>query len=370
MAAAPRGRRILVLLTDAYGGYGGIALANRDVIEAMCLDPTVERVVVLPRLAKLPLTGPIPDKVEFDLSALGGKGAYLRAVARAMLRGPYDMVFCGHLNLLPLARPAATLLRAPMSLTIHGIEAWEPSRRAVSRWLARSADLVMAVSGVTLGRFRSWAPYPDEKCAVMPNAIHLDEFSVGPKNPELEARYDIAGRKVVMTFGRLAGSERYKGFDRMLECLPGMIERRPDLVYMIAGDGSDRERLEQKARDMGLAEHVRFTGMVAEEEKADHFRLADVYAMPSRGEGFGFVLLEAMACGIPSVGSTRDGTREAMREGLLGPVVDPLDDAAVIDAVIAGLDRPRARPEGLDYFTYPNFVGRLTATIGRLMDRR
>ena len=369
MAAARRRRRVLVLLTDAYGGYGGIALANRDVIEAMCLDPTVERVVVLPRVAKLPLTGPIPDKVDFDLSALGGKGAYLRAVFRAMRRGPYDMVFCGHINLLPIARPVATLLRAPMSLTIHGIDAWEPSRHAVSRWLARSADLVMAVSALTLGRFRSWAPYPDEKCAVVPNAIHLDEFSVGPKNPELEARYDIAGRKVVMTFGRLAGSERYKGFDCVLEALPAIIERRPDIIYMIAGDGRDRGRLEQKAVDMGLAGHVRFTGMVAEEEKADHFRLADVYAMPSRGEGFGFVLLEAMACGIPAIGSTRDGSREAMREGLLGPVVDPLDKQAVVDAVITSLARPRVRPDGLDYFAFPNFVRRLTATIDKLMDR-
>ena len=368
MTARTRGRRVLMLLTDAYGGYGGIALANRDVIEALCLDPTIERVVCLPRLAKVPLEGPLPDKLDFDLSAIGGKAAYIGAILRAMRRGPYDMVFCGHLNLLPIARTVATLLRAPMSLTIHGIDAWEPHGRAFTRRLASSADLVMAVSGVTLERFRSWAPYPNEKCAVMPNAIHLDEFAVGPKNADLELRYDVAGRKVVMTFGRLAGSERYKGFDRMLECLGRMIERVPNLVYIIAGHGDDRPRLEAKARDLGVAEHVRFTGMVAEEEKVDHYRLADVFAMPSRGEGFGFVLLEAMACGVPAIGSTRDGSREAMREGLLGPVVDPLDDEGLIEAVVSCLDRPRSRPAGLDYFAYPNFVRRLTATIGKLMD--
>jgi glycosyltransferase involved in cell wall biosynthesis len=109
--------------------------------------------------------------------------------------------------------------------------------------------------------------------------------------------------------------------------------------------------------------------MVAEAEKADHYRLADVYVMPSRGEGFGFVLLEAMACGIPSIGSTRDGTREAMREGLLGPIVDPLDQQAVVDAVITSLDRPRAIPEGLDYFAFPAFAQRLAAMTGALMAR-
>jgi glycosyltransferase involved in cell wall biosynthesis len=369
MAAAPRGRRVLMLLTDAWGGHGGIALYNRDVIEAMCLDPTIDQVVALPRVAKLPLTGDLPAKLDFDLSALGGFGAYIRATIRAMRRGQYDLVYCAHLNLLPLARIVAALLRKPLALAIYGIDAWEPSKRIWARQAARSADHVMSISQVTLDRFRSWAPYPDAATTLMPNAIHLDEFALGPKNPDLEARYGLQGRKVLMTFGRLAGSERYKGFDAVLDALPEIVARRPEVSYVIAGDGSDRGRLEDKARDMGLAEHVVFTGMVAEEEKADHYRLADVYVMPSRGEGFGFVLLEAMACGIPSIGSTRDGTREAMREGLLGPIVDPLDQRAVVDAVIANLDRPRVIPEGLDYFAFPAFAKRLAAMTGALMAR-
>ena len=369
MATAPRGRRVLMLLTDAWGGHGGIALYNRDVIEAMCLDPTIGQVVALPRVAKLPLAGDLPAKLDFDLSALGGFGAYVRAVMRAMRRGRYDLVYCAHLNLLPLARAVATLLRKPLVLAIYGIDAWEPSTRALSRRLARSADHVMSISRVTLDRFRSWAPYPDAATTLMPNAIHLDEFALRPKNAELEARYGLEGRKVLMTFGRLAGSERYKGFDAVLDALPAIVARRPDVSYVIAGDGGDRGRLEDKARDLGMADHVVFTGMVREEEKADHYRLADVYVMPSRGEGFGFVLLEAMACGIPAIGSTRDGTREAMREGLLGPIVDPLDQQAVVDAVLAGLERPRAIPDGLDYFAFPAFAQRLAAMTGALMAR-
>lgn len=367
MAAAPRGRRVLMLLTDAWGGHGGIALYNRDVIEAMCLDPTIDQVVALPRVAKLPLAGDLPAKLDFDLSALGGFGAYVRAAMRAMRRGRYDLVYCAHLNLLPLARVIATLLRKPLVLAIYGIDAWEPSKRAWSRRLARSADHVMSISQVTLDRFRSWAPYPDAATTLMPNAIHLEEFALGPKDPALEARYGLQGRKVLMTFGRLAGSERYKGFDAVLDALPAIVARRPDVSYVIAGDGSDRGRLEDKAREMGMADHVAFTGMVPEAEKADHYRLADVYVMPSRGEGFGFVLLEAMACGIPSIGSTRDGTREAMREGLLGPIIDPLDEQAVVDAVIASLERPRAIPDGLDYFAFPAFAERLAAMTGALM---
>jgi glycosyltransferase involved in cell wall biosynthesis len=369
MTAAPRGRRVLMLLTDAWGGHGGIALYNRDVIEAMCLDPAIDQVVALPRVAELPLTGDLPAKLDFDLSALGGFGPYVLAVMRAMRRGRYDLVYCAHLNLLPLARMVASLLRKPLVLAIYGIDAWEPSKRAWSRRLARSADHVLSISRVTLDRFRSWASYPDAATTLMPNAIHLDEFALGPKTPELEARYGLEGRKVLMTFGRLAGSERYKGFDAVLDALPAIVARCPDVSYVIAGDGSDRERLEDKARELGMADHVVFTGMIREEEKADHYRLADVYVMPSRGEGFGFVLLEAMACGIPSIGSTRDGTREAMREGLLGPIVDPLDQQAVVEAVIASLERPRAIPDGLDHFAFPAFAQRLTAMTDALMAR-
>jgi glycosyltransferase involved in cell wall biosynthesis len=360
-----------MLVTDAFGGHGGIALYSRDVLTALCLDPSVEEVVALPRLASLPITDRLPDKLDFDLSSLGGYGSYFLAVARAILRkGPFDLVFCTHINLLPIARAAGTLLRAPVLMTLHGVEAWTPSPRLFNRWAARSADHALAVSEVTLKRFLSWAPYPEGNASSMPNAIHLDKFAPGPKNPAIEARYGLAGRKVVMTFGRLAGSERYKGFDRVIDAMPAILARRPDITYLIAGEGDDRRRLEMKARALGIAEHVVFTGMVAEEEKADTYRLADCYVMPSAGEGFGFVLLEAMACGIPAVGSIADGTREAMREGMLGPVIDPNKNESIIEAVITGVDRPRGVPDGLDYFAFSAFVERLNALTGRLMDRR
>lgn len=366
MAEPLRGRRVLMLLTDAYGGHGGIALYNRDVIEALCADPAIAEVVALPRVAKLPIDVPMPDKLDFDLSALGGGVSYVRAVFRAMRRGRFDLVYCAHINLLPLARMTATLLRKPLVLAIYGVDAWTPNERRLSRMLARRADHILSISKVTLDRFRSWAAYPDDACTLMPNAIHLEQFGVAPKSAALEARYGLAGRKVVMTFGRLAANERYKGFDRLIDAVPALRERDPAIAYVIAGDGDDRARLEAKARDLGVAGHVVFTGMVDEAEKADHYRLADVYAMPSSGEGFGFVLLEAMACGIPAIGSTADGTREAMREGALGPVIDPDDRDALVDAVVASLNRPRAIPEGLDYFAFPAFVRRLAAMTGRL----
>jgi glycosyltransferase involved in cell wall biosynthesis len=92
--------------------------------------------------------------------------------------------------------------------------------------------------------------------------------------------------------------------------------------------------------------------------------LADAYVMPSHGEGFGFVLLEAMASGVPTVGSRIDGGREALRDGMLGTLVDPADRKGLTEAILAALGMPRGVPDGLEYFDYPNFRER----FHRIMD--
>lgn len=364
----PGGRRVLVLLTDAFGGHGGIALYNRDVLTALCEDPAIAEVVAIPRVAKQPI-GALPAKLRFELSATGGVGRFIATALRhAIFGGGFDIIYCAHLNLVPIARLIAKLTNTPMVLAIYGIEAWE-CERSLARRYAGSPDHVLSISKVTLDRFRQWQPYPEDRCTITPNAIHLEQFGVGPKRPDLIERFGLQDRKIVMTFGRLAGRERYKGFDNVLDAMPALLKACPQICYLICGDGDDRGRLAEVAVRLGVKDHVVFTGAVDEAEKADIFRLADVYAMPSSGEGFGFVLLEAMACGIPTIGSTTDGGREALRDGLLGALVDPANRQGIVDAVLAGLARQREVPAGLDYFSFPAFSVRLSAALRSVVDR-
>src|SRR5262249_20277261 len=97
--------------------------------------------------------------------------------------------------------------------------------------------------------------------------------------------------------------------------------------------------------------------------KQDYYRLANCYVMPSAGEGFGFVILEALACGVPVVASNKDGTREAVRNGALGLLVDPDDSQVIIEAVMECLNRPRTVPSGLEYFSFENFTRRLDSVL-------
>ena len=165
-----------------------------------------------------------------------------------------------------------------------------------------------------------------------------------------------------MTVGRLASEERYKGFDQVIEAMPQLIKRFPDLKYLIVGDGQRSRRLEDKIEALGLSDHVIFTGYVSEYEKIAHYNLADVYVMPSTGEGFGIVLLEAAACGVPVVGSRVDGSSEALLEGRLGRLVDPTNKIELEDAVVAALEKgpERKRSAAIETFSVQNFRARVS----------
>ena len=364
---------VLALVTDAYGGRGGIAAVNRMALRAIAAHDRVEEVHVLPRLHTDGVDAQ-PAGVRVWEAASRGKLAHVRAVARASLGRRWDLVVCGHLHLLPLA--LAVSGGAPTVLVVHGIEAWRgeggasgtvgPAKAAALRPLTGRVHTVVAVSGFSLGRYLTWARPPRVEARVVPNGAHLERYSPGPKPAALLHRYGLHGKTVLMTICRLAASERYKGVDEVLEALGPLRRQVPDVAYIICGDGDDRLRLETKARSLGLAETVTFAGYVPEREKADHYRLADVFAMPSRGEGFGLVYLEALASGVPVVAGNADGAREVLQQGHLGVLVDPASSPDVCRGIVEALGRPRGVPAGLEAFSEPAFRERWRSLIDDL----
>ena len=344
--------KTLFIVTDAWGGHGGIALFNRQFAEALDGEVTI-----IPRLVRSDV-GDIPPNIDFVADAARGRFAFLRAVRSAMRTRP-DLVICGHVNLLPFSGSR------PLLIT-HGVEAWKPSRRPVTPLLLRRSRAIVSVSSVTRDRMLAWSHYSGPTF-VLPNAIDLGRYGIRPRRTDLVERYRLAGKRVLLTVGRLVDRERAKGFDEVIEALPQL---PPDVVYLIAGGGEGATRLEQLAARLGISDRVRFTGLFPEDEKPDIYNLADVYVMPSRGEGFGFVFLEAMACGLPVIGSREDGGREALLDGRLGQLVDPASREEIRAAILAALTMPRRVPEALTEFSLETFRVRVRTIVDAVTDGR
>src|SRR5438034_3330125 len=189
--------RLLVLLTDAFGGHGGIAKFNRDLLNALCAYPEIEEVTALPRtITEDP--GVLPDRLVYETQAARGKGMYVYHLGRLLAqRNSFDGIICAHIHLLPLATLAARRYRAPLTLIVHGIEAWRPPRISSLRQSLHSVNTFVSVSLLTKQRFLQWAPLRDEQGHIIPDCVDLSKYGPGPKPASLLKRYGLSGRRVI-----------------------------------------------------------------------------------------------------------------------------------------------------------------------------
>ncbi len=232
----------------------------------------------------------------------------------------------------PLAAVIAWLKNAKLIIQTHGIEAWSrPSR--MQRTALEGADLVLCVSRHTRAAVLSWAAIAPERVLVAPNTVR-EAFTPGDGAAPRPA-WAGEGRKILLTVARMDSRERYKGHDRVIAAIPDLVAKGHDICYAIVGEGDDRARLEALARNAGVSERVRFLGAQELPSLIESYRAADLFVMPSTGEGFGVSFLEAMASGTPALGLDVAGTRDALAEGQLGTVVAESELAATISSLLS-----------------------------------
>lgn len=358
--------RILCLVTDGFGGQGGIALHCRHILGALCASGRVDTVHALPRV-KPHYPEKLPDKLRYLDASANSPLEYTLALAKeSALSGRWDLVLCEHINLLWPAAVIATVHNAKLVLVIHGFESWKTPRR-FHRWPLHRVHHVISVSNVTKKRFLNWSGVSESKISVIANAIELKDFAPGTRPDYLMKRYDITNEPVIMTLGRLSEKEQSKGFDRVISILPNLLKIKPNIRYLIVGDGADRDRLRQLSREHEVCRHVIFCGAILEHEKVDHYRLADAYVMPSAMEGFGYVYLEALACGLAVVGSQVDGSRDALLDGELGELINPDDSKALTAAILRALEKPKIVPEQLQRFSLDRFYLKVEKVLEQLV---
>lgn len=352
--------RILALVTDGFGSYGGIGQYNRDLTTALASMDGVEGVHVLPRTGDRGEQPPPAEKIAQERATKNRWRYSIRAWTLLRRERP-DVIFCGHLYMAPLAYALARHARSPLWLQLHGVEAWQMRSPAI-RYAAERADLITAVSRYTRRRFLEWADVPEEKVKVLPNTCDA-AVPTAESKAAIKQRYGLEGRSVLLTVSRLDAGDRYKGHEKVLRALADLTRAFPQIMYLIVGDGNDRLRLEKVVEERSLTPFVRFTGRVSGNELDAYYRMADVFVMPSSKEGFGIVFLEAASFGLLTIAGNRDGSVDALADGRIGTLVDPEDLPQLVHAIGKALSAPCDAVDEARRFSRDRFGKHLNAVL-------
>jgi glycosyltransferase involved in cell wall biosynthesis len=361
---------------------GGLAAATAGVVggllaqgvRVILLLPAASGVEVREGLRVIEVLGEHPNAPYAERHVAG---EMFDAVERFAERAPaaasglaFDVI---HAHEWLTARPAADIAAAsgrPWVFHVHATEFdragphGNPHVLAVEGRAAREADLVIAVSEYTRRMLIEHYGADPARVVVVHNSVQRTAGYAPP------AGGFARRRPLVLFLGRLTFQ---KGPDYFVEAAARVAERRPDLLFVVAGDGEMRSRLIRRVAELGLGRQVLFTGFVSSDDARRLFARADLYVMPSVSEPFGISALEALDAGVPIIVSRGAGVREVVRDAL---EVDFWDVDALAAQILAALAYPVLRRElagrgraALDRWTWNDAGARIAGLYGRLLRR-
>jgi glycosyltransferase involved in cell wall biosynthesis len=212
---------------------------------------------------------------------------------------------------------------------------------AVPRILS-SAKVIISNSEHYTNKSRFLTKYRG-KVVVIPRGLNLEEIEVPYTKNECRSRLSLSmDDRVILFVGNLIN---YKSPDLLIESLPLVIKKVPEAKLVLVGDGPMRQDMERLAQKLGIADRVKFTGILLGNLKALYYNAADVFALPSTGrtESFGIVLLEAAAAGLPIVVSSLDAFRAFIEDGYNGIITRAGDINSLAEAITLPLSQPALR---------------------------
>jgi phosphatidylinositol alpha-1,6-mannosyltransferase len=309
---------------------------------------------------------------EFAVTGHGGnKFGFVAAALKVAAHRP-TLALALHPHLAPVV--SLVKFRAPQSRTVvftHGFDVWQPLAWPRGGAL-RSASLVLGPSEDTVRHLLAEQRISPSKVRRLPWGL----------DPEFEARVHAGaslpippefprGARVILTVGRWDDAEQYKGADTLIAALPQVRQSVPDAALVLVGEGGDRPRLERLARDLQVKNHAHFLNGLTPDQLAACYANCEVFALPSRGEGFGMVFLEAMAYGKPVVGGAHAGVPDIIEDrktGLLVPYGEVDRLAQALKFVLEDSDRARemgarGRERIRGAFSFARFEANLTGIL-------
>ena len=325
--------RINLIGGSAYSTTGGIQAMNRQLVRELGAAGLLRQAFFL----------------WDDAETAGAEGARLAQKGTVRLFGLKRLFFAWELILHAFRHPGDVWLCTHVNYAIVGllVSFWRPRRVAVmlhaveldlyfgplKAFALRRAGLALVVSRYT-GKKAI-------KLGVRPERVQVLLNGVDDPCPDGQPIPPAGEKKMVLFVGRM--DERYKGQLELLDAMQLLSARHPDLQLVFVGGGRSLDEWKVEARTRDLADQVEFTGRISDERLQQIYDRTAVFAMPSENEGFGLVYAEAMAHGVPCIGSDRDAAGEVIVDGETGFCVPAGNSTALADAISTLLKSPALR---------------------------
>lgn len=337
--------RVLFLVPDLFVASGGIARYCRLVCKALSESPEISQLDVI---ALNDSVDQQPDSRYLSTThstyhPAGGNKAWLMSKLTLMLRQDYDIFLSGHVHLTPLLYVYRHFsLRSALLSLVYGVDVW-----GRLPWFRRvpliNSDVIMAISQFTQSQMiRSNCVNP-AKTRILHNCLDPYLMPEQRENGVADSAPKLVQSPSLLTVSRLSKYDRHKGHVEILKALSYVRQQIPGMHYYVVGQGTLVSELQKLSSELGLDSVVHFLGFVDETVLRLLYDQSDVFVMPSRKEGFGFVFLEAMAYGKPVIAGNQDASAEVVRHGKTGLLVDPTDSSEVAGAIVRLLSEPDLR---------------------------
>lgn len=305
-----------------------VSILTREGTELTELDPSIK----VWRISKNPFESDFsyenPILLYFHTGLFMIK-SFLKLAHMSIVKGErFDVISVHFATEALVTRLFRTLFKVPYVFVLEGYTRLEAEQAK----LANAAIAISQEMVVTVFKNHSYRPY------FLPVGIDGSRFNIQIDGSAERSKYLNGFKKLIITVGRI---EPRKDYPTLLAAAKIIKNRKLPYRFLIVGDGIDRSKINRLIEDLGLTNEILMIGAVSEEKKAQLYKAADVFVLPTLYEGFGIVFVEAMACGLPIV-STNVGAVSEVVDGA-GKLVDPKNPESLAESIVEVLENESLR---------------------------